>query len=251
MYERYTEKARRVIYFAVDEAKVYRSPAIESEHLLLGLLRESQNILAPYVSRPIVPDELRQALVGGPAPGEPSTVSNVPLSNACKRILAYGAEEAERLRHRHIGTEHLLLGILREQDSTAASVLRNQGLNLEPLRIAIADAAQKSGALGCGIGAGSTRFERRPGIGLIQANPTEFLLVQHNRSMMPRIGEVISIHDEGFEPWTYRIQDIVWQYERSEGVAQLETVKLIVEREPAKPASSSPGSSRPGSPPDR
>ena len=248
MFERFTEKARRVIFFAVDEAKAYRSVNIESEHLLLALVRESRNILDVHVDHPVNMDELRKVLAGGPTMGQPSTHVNVPLSNEGKRILAHGAEEANGLNHKHIGTEHLLLGILCEDKCRAARVLRKMGLKLERVRAEIAETAQRLGVpgsglgvgavpglgsgLGSGIGSGSTRFE--PGvraIGMVQVNATEFMLTQHTRTLMPRIGEAISVQDEGLEPITYRIRDIVWHYERCEGVAQIKTLKLKVERE--------------------
>jgi Clp amino terminal domain, pathogenicity island component len=246
MFERFTEKARRVIFFSVDEAKAYRSSYIESEHLLLGLLRESRNILDAHVDRPVNMDELRKVLAGGPITGQPSTDMNVPLSNEGKRILANGAEEANGLHHKHIGTEHLLLGILREDKCRGARVLRKLGLKLDRVRGEIAESAPKlnvpggglgvgagSGAgSGSGLGSGSVGFE--PGvraIGLVQVSATEFMLTQYNRTLMPRIGEAISVQDEGLEPITYRIRDIVWHYERREGVAQIKTLKLKVERE--------------------
>jgi len=240
MFERFTEKARRVIFFAVDEAKAYRSVNIESEHLLLGLLRDSRNILDVHLDRPVNMDDLRKLLAGGPTTGQPSTHVNVPLSNEGKRILAHSSEEAELLHHKHIGTEHLLLGILREDKCRAARVLRKIGLKLDRVRSEIAESAPKlnvpgsglGGGVGSGLGTGSVRFE--PGIraiGLVQVSATEFMLTQHNRTLMPRIGEAISIQDEGLEPITYRIRDIVWQYERCEGVAQIKTLKLKVERE--------------------
>jgi hypothetical protein len=251
MFERFTEKARRVIFFAVDEAKAYRSVNIESEHLLLALVRESRSILDAHVDRPVNMDEFRKVLAGGPTTGQPSTHVNVPLSNEGKRILAHSAEEANGFLHRHIGTEHLLLGILREDKCRAARVLRKMGLKLDRVRNEIAETAQKHGVpergldvgaglgsgFGSGLGTGSLRFE--PGnraIGLVQVSATEFLLTQHNRTLIPRIGEAISVQDEGMEPQTYRIRDIVWQYQRHEGVDQMKTVRLIVEREETCPA---------------
>jgi ATP-dependent Clp protease ATP-binding subunit ClpA len=135
MFERYTERARRVIFFAREEAVRFGSTTIESEHLLLGLIREDQNLTNRFMRNhwPIV--SIRIEIEGRTAFREKvSTSIDLPLSNECKRILAYAAEEAERLNHRHIGTEHLLLGILREERCMAAQILQQYGLRLNAIR---------------------------------------------------------------------------------------------------------------------
>ena len=133
MFERYTEKARLVIFFARSQATRYGSPCIETEHLLLGLLRESNEIvrLLPQDSEESIRKQIDART--NVRPGV-STSVDLPLSNESKRVLAYAAEEAERLAHRHIGTEHLLLGLLREQRCFAAEILRERGVSLEKLR---------------------------------------------------------------------------------------------------------------------
>ena len=133
MFERYTEKARRVIFFARYEASQLGSPVIDTEHLLLGILRETANVtkLLP----PGAPQAVR-AQIEARAPDRPRVPPSVdiPISNAVKRVLAYGAEEAERLNHRHIGSEHLFLGLLREKGGLAAELLEPFGVKLEQLR---------------------------------------------------------------------------------------------------------------------
>jgi hypothetical protein len=133
VFERYTEKARRVIFFARYEASHYGSPYIETEHLLLGLLREDREVarLLP----PGSPESIRKQ-IDAKTEARPGTSTSVdlPLSNESKRVLAYAAEEAERLAHKHIGTEHLLLGLLREKKSFAADMLAERGVVLERLR---------------------------------------------------------------------------------------------------------------------
>src|SRR6266581_3912743 len=128
MFERYTEKTRRTIFFARYEANQYGSPYIESEHLLLGLMREDKRwtVLQQQVARRQI-----ESRSGSP---KISTAVDLPLSTESKRVLAFAAEEADRLGHRHIGTEHLLLGLLREKDGLAAVILRQQGLELKQLR---------------------------------------------------------------------------------------------------------------------
>src|SRR5580704_1268346 len=129
MFERYTEKARRVIFFARYEASQFGSPVIDTEHLLLGILRETTQVTrmlpagAPEAIRAQIDArfEIREKV---------SNNVDLPLSNAAKRVLAYGAEEAERLNDRHIGSEHLLLGLLREEKCFAAEILHERGLRL-------------------------------------------------------------------------------------------------------------------------
>ncbi|HEV2707345.1 MAG TPA: Clp protease N-terminal domain-containing protein [Pyrinomonadaceae bacterium] len=144
MFERYTEKARRVIFFARYEASQLGTPAIEPEHLLLGLLREDKTLTSHFFSR--VPgatlDTVREEIKSRLPPGEAiSTSVELPLSQSAKRALAYAHEESERLQHRHIGTEHLLLGLLREETSMAAELLHRRGLRLDSVRAEVARAS--------------------------------------------------------------------------------------------------------------
>src|SRR5712692_11524610 len=134
MFERYTEKARRTIFFARYEASQFGSPYIETEHILLGLLRDDRplvNRLLPSMSL----GSIRKQVESHSPPLKKTSVSvDLPLSNESKRVLAYAAEEAERLAHRHIGSEHLLLGLLREQKCYAAQLLQQYGASVSTLR---------------------------------------------------------------------------------------------------------------------
>ena len=135
MFERYTEKARRVIFFARYEASQFGSPYIETEHLLLGLLREDKQLANRFLRSHAAVDSIRKQIEGHTTVREKvSTSVDLPLSHECKRVLAYGAEEAERLNHKHIGTEHLLLGLLREEKCFAAEILHERGLRLSTIR---------------------------------------------------------------------------------------------------------------------
>jgi len=135
MFERYTERARRVIFFARYEASQFGITTIETEHFLLGLIREDKNLTNRFLRSSPQIESIRKEVEGRTTIREKvSTSIDLPLSNECKRILAYSAEEAERLNHRHIGTEHLLLGILREEKSMAAEILQERGLRLNTIR---------------------------------------------------------------------------------------------------------------------
>jgi ATP-dependent Clp protease ATP-binding subunit ClpC len=128
MFERYTEKARRIVFFARYEASQCGSRYIEAPHLLLGLARES----FPTIEMVCGVDRVRfqqavEAICAKSQERVPTSV-DLPLSHPCKRVLTYAAEEAERLGHRHIGPEHLLLGVLRENGPEAQTLL---GLGIE------------------------------------------------------------------------------------------------------------------------
>src|SRR5689334_24769344 len=145
MFERYTEKARRVIFFARYEASQFGAPAIEPEHLLLGLMREDKTLTGRFFPRAQVSIEsIRKEIEGRTLLREKiSTSVELPLAPETKHVLAYAHEESDRLQHRHIGTEHLLLGLLREERSMAAEILYERGLRLNAERDEI---ARQSGA---------------------------------------------------------------------------------------------------------
>ena len=135
MFERYTEKARRVIFFARYEASQYGSPYIETEHLLLGLMREDKALASRFLRSHGAIESIRKEIEARITIRERiSTSVEVPLSQECKRILNFAAEEAERLGHKHVGTEHLLLGILREEKCFGAEILTERGVRLSALR---------------------------------------------------------------------------------------------------------------------
>jgi len=135
MFEKFTEKARRVVFFARYEASQVGSPYIETEHLLLGLLREDKALTYRFLRTPGTPEAIRREIEQHTIIREKIHTSvDLPLSNENKRVLAYAAEEAEQLSHQHIGTEHLLLGLLREEKCFAAKVLRDRGVHLERVR---------------------------------------------------------------------------------------------------------------------
>ena len=135
MFERYTEKARRVVFFSRFEAGLRAAVYIEPHHLLMGLLREDRHLFDVTLGSPTNADALLSEIQAQYALSDtpPATSVDLPLSHASKRILAFGAEESARLNHRHIGTGHLLLGLLREE-SDASKFLRRLGFELDPIR---------------------------------------------------------------------------------------------------------------------
>ena len=139
MFERYTEEARRVVFWARFEASQFGSPYIETEHLLLGLLRVDNALADRLLGTPSSESIRKQVEARVVRGGEviPTSV-DLPLSHECKRVLAYAAEEAERRAQKHIGTDHLLLGLLREENSLAATLLREHGLTFVRVREVLA-----------------------------------------------------------------------------------------------------------------
>src|SRR3977135_4389545 len=144
MFERYTEKARRVIFFARYEASQFGSPYIETEHLLLGLLREDKALTNRFLRSHASIESIRKQIEGHTTIREKvSTSVDLPLSNECKRVLAYAAEEAERLSHKHIGTETLQLGLLREENFFPPEILHERALRLPTIRENLARTSQE------------------------------------------------------------------------------------------------------------
>ncbi len=136
MFERYTERARRVLFFARYEASQLGSISIETEHLLLGLIREGKGLTSRIFARSHLSlENIRKEIEGRTVFREQvSTSVEIPFSAETKRVLQFAAEEADKLLHNYIGSEHLLLGILREERSVAASILMERGMRLDSVR---------------------------------------------------------------------------------------------------------------------
>lgn len=137
MFERYTEKARRVIFFARYEASEFGSPVIDTDHLLLGLVREEKLLCFRWL--PEAPPEAIRRAVEGWSEHHPKIATNVdmPLSQSSKHVLEQARDEADRLSSRHIGTEHLLLGLIQEK-CKASDLLRELGADVAKLRVKFA-----------------------------------------------------------------------------------------------------------------
>jgi hypothetical protein len=134
MFERYTEKARRAIFFGRYEASRYGSPYIETDHLLLGLLREDRTLAKWFPGVSNVEPGIRTEIEKGTTQGKwiPTSVE-IPLSEECKKVLFLAAETSERLGHDQVEPEHLLIGILRVETSRAAQILVARGLKPGPI----------------------------------------------------------------------------------------------------------------------
>ena len=136
MFERLTDRARKVMALANQEAQRFNHEYIGTEHILLGLVKEGSGV-GPNVLKNLDIDlrkvrlEVEKLVKSGP---EMVTMGKLPQTPRAKKVLEYAIEEARNLNHNYVGTEHLLLGLLREQDGVAAQVLMNLGVKLEEVR---------------------------------------------------------------------------------------------------------------------
>jgi len=232
MFEKYNEKARRTIFFARYEASRFGSPEIGSEHLLLGLLREgkaSLNVILGLSDLDAIHSQIEAASTWRES--TPTSV-DLPLSEESKRILAYGAEEAMRLSQKHIGIEHLLLGILREEKCIAAKILIEGGLKLDRARKLIAGALEQLAALRPAPSVQATAEEvpatRKPvSFRVVIFCDSKILLAYRSHFGPPRIGESILIRSTEGASQTYRVQNIVWELSLDEAIV-LQEVKVHV-----------------------
>jgi Uma2 family endonuclease len=181
MFERYTEPARRAIFFAHYEASQFGGPYIETEYLLLALLRVDKALANRFFRSDAAVESIRRKIEGHTPPQKKvSTSVDLPLSHECKHALTYAAEESDRLNHKHIDANHLLLGLLREKECFAAQLLRDQGLTLgsvrEHLRQSEARVARGEAASFARLDQWLAEREARGGIWIVKqkgfANPT-------------------------------------------------------------------------------
>jgi hypothetical protein len=227
MFERYTEKARRVIFFARYEAADFGSPYIETEHLLLGIVREAPRVLidlAPGIA-PEFGAKWRAQFQHLKHTPKGSVSVDLPLSNESKRVLAYAAEEAERLMDRHIGAEHLVLGLLRERHG-ACAMLESVGINLEEARNHFGrnsyapgrtPTESAEGLLGAGAGS-SGRATGVPFIQFVQAATGEHIGVLPMTAIahLPREGDVVQFEAGENERRCFKVIDVRYVFERTE-----------------------------------
>jgi hypothetical protein len=226
MFERYTERSRRVVFFARYEAAQTGSPYIETGHLLLGILREGAPLFHQLGIKAVEPiaEECRKAF-GSPG-YKVSTSVDLPLSNANKRVLAYAAEEAERLGSKWIGIHHVTMGLLREADSTSEILMRH-GVTLEKLRNLPVDE---------GVARITPAVVSAP-------VPIEFFYDDElvGRATItsgmpwPRIGETVVIDEEG-KSYSHEVVDVVHSYAAPEQPPneQLRLVRIIVKLKRSK-----------------
>ncbi|MDI6785423.1 MAG: ATP-dependent Clp protease ATP-binding subunit [bacterium] len=136
MFERFTEKARRILSHAQEEAKNYRHGYIGSEHLLLGLIKEGEGVAVEVLNNlginlTSIKTEIEKMVSSG---GGALTLGDVPFTPHAKKVLELAVEEAHLLNHNYVGTEHILLGLIKEEESIAARILNKFGANVSSVR---------------------------------------------------------------------------------------------------------------------
>src|SRR3954454_7773205 len=162
MYERFTDRARKVMQLANQEAQRFNHEYIGTEHILLGLVKEGSGVAANVLKNLDVDLrkirlEVEKLVQSGP---EMVTMGKLPQTPRAKKVIEYSMEEARNLNHNYVGTEHILLGLLREQEGVAAQVVMNLGLKLEEVREEVLN------LLGHGIEGEGTERGGREGVGV-------------------------------------------------------------------------------------
>jgi ATP-dependent Clp protease ATP-binding subunit ClpA len=141
MFERFTDRARRVVVLAQEEARMLNHNYIGTEHILLGLIHEGEGVAAKALeSLGIALEGVRQQVEEIIGQGQQAPSGHIPFTPRAKKVLELSLREALQLGHNYIGTEHILLGVVREKDGGTASVLREAGLDAETVRSALLDA---------------------------------------------------------------------------------------------------------------
>src|ERR1700688_2121876 len=134
-FDKFTERARKVLTLAQEEAQRFNHNYIGTEHLLLGLVREGDGVAAKVLSNLGVElNKVRSAVEFIIGRGDRMVLGEIGLTPRAKKVIELALDEARRLKHTSIGTEHLLLGLVREGEGIAAGVLESLGVNLERVR---------------------------------------------------------------------------------------------------------------------
>ena len=135
MFERFTERARQVVVLAQDEARALKHNYIGTEHILLGLLRQEKGLAARVLeSLGITVEEVRAHVARMIGQGDEVTQGHIPFTPRAKKVLELSLREAKALQHGYIGTEHILLGIVRENEGVAARILLHFDADAETIR---------------------------------------------------------------------------------------------------------------------
>ena len=144
MFERFTDRARRVVVLAQEEARLLNHNYIGTEHILLGLIHEGEGVAAKALeSLGISLEAVRQQVEEIIGQGGSSPSGHIPFTPRAKKVLELSLREALQLGHNYIGTEHLLLGVVRTDGGVAASILGDRGIIPDEVRVAVLDEIQK------------------------------------------------------------------------------------------------------------
>ena len=157
MFERFTERARQVVVLAQDEARALKHNYIGTEHILLGLLREEEGLAARVLeSLDITVEEVRAQVARIVGQGDEVTTGQIPFTPRAKKVLELSLREALQLGHNYIGTEHILLGLVRENEGVAARILLDFDADAEKIRNEIIRMLSGPGRRQAGTGAAAS-----------------------------------------------------------------------------------------------
>jgi hypothetical protein len=225
MFERYTERARRVIFFARYEAAQYGQQYIESEHLLLALFREAPALMRRVLAAEGARESIRASVQKRAHPaGKISTSVDLPLSNECKRILAYAAEESAGLKHAVIEVTHLLLGILREKKCFAARLLTERGVELDLLRESLEGTSVPiTRSLEVDPEATPSGGEGQGCLEILENGVRLALISLAVARHVPRVGESVELQDAEFSTRTYNVINVTHYFG---GMSTVEAIPL-------------------------
>ena len=157
-FEKFSERARRALTRAQEEAQRFGHNYIDTEHVLLGLIAEEEGVASRVLANlGVAPNKIRAAVEFVVGRGERSSIGEVGLTPRAKRVIELAVDEARRLNHTYIGTEHLLLGLLREREGAAVGVLESFGVSLEKAQAEINNLLSQGASQARGASRGTAR----------------------------------------------------------------------------------------------
>src|SRR5215216_4746613 len=187
-FDKFTERARKVLTLAQEEAQRFNHNYIGTEHLLLGLVREGDGVAAKVLGNLGVElNKVRSAVEFIIGRGDRTVLGEIGLTPRAKKVIELAVDEARRLSHSYIGTEHLLLGLVREGEGIAAGVLESLGVNLERVRAETTRILSQSApqSTGAAAGAGARQATRTPTVDQLGIDLTQ---AARNNQLDPVIG---------------------------------------------------------------
>ncbi|MCU0313264.1 MAG: AAA family ATPase, partial [Solirubrobacteraceae bacterium] len=184
MFERFTERARQVVVLAQEEARTLKHNYIGTEHILLGLLREEEGLAARVLeSLDITVERVRAQVVRIVGSGEEVTSGQIPFTPRAKKVLELALREALSLGHNYIGTEHILLGLVRENEGVAARILLDFDADSEKIRNEVIRMLSGPGGRRQGSGGGGGQGGAQAASGSGEGKKSSKLLDQFGRNL--------------------------------------------------------------------
>lgn len=191
MFERFTDRARRVIVLAQEEARSLKHNYLGTEHILLGLIKEGEGVAAKALeSLDISFDAVRNQVVEIIGEGQEQPSGHIPFTPRAKKVLEYAMREGLQLGHSYIGTEHLLLGLCREQEGVAAQVLAKLGADVSKVRTQVTNllSGYQGGKEAVGVGAGNQREGMKSGSTVLDQFGRNLTRLARENKLDPVIG---------------------------------------------------------------